>query len=203
MGYELYGRICVGAPLKPEAALALNEGFLRSLELDESATAEAIFAVLFEQAPKHKRHERDRVRYLRAIEAYADEQHAVDIALGGLSADGVFDPKKNFLFVGVCVDEFITTLPTVGRGAAAPDRPQWISWGELGSNSTLGKSFVLDRDGEKAWDHARRSYQRANKDITKDALLRVKPLPISKQHDPGWALCRWLVADDHPSTMER
>lgn len=199
----MYGRICVGAPLKPDAALALNARFCESIGLDVGADAESIFAALLDEAPKHKKHEPDRVRYLRALEAFVDGEHSVDMAIGGLSEHGVFDPKKNYLFVGVCVDVFETTLETVGRGAAAPNRPQWITWGALGSNSTLGKSFVLDRNGEKAWDHARRSYQRANKDIMKDALSRIHGLDISKQHDPGWALCRWLVDNEHPSTHAR
>ncbi len=203
MSYELYGRICVGAPLKPETATALHARFCESIGLDVGASADAIFLALLEASPKHKRHEPDRVRYLRAFEAFIDEQHSVDMAIGGVSEHGVFDPKKNYLFVGVCVDVFETRLETVGRGAATPDKPQWISWGELGSNSTLGKSFVLDRNGEKAWDHARRSYQRAAKDIMKDTLARIHGLDISKQHDPSWALCRWLVDSEHPSTMSR
>lgn len=204
MTYELYGRICVGAPLKPEAATALHVGFYESLGLDAAtASADDVFFALLDQAPKHKKHEPDHVRYVRAFEAYIDGQHAVDMAIGGVSEHGVFDPKKNYLFVGVCVDEFETQVPTIGRGASAPDRPQWIKWGELGSNSTLGKSFVLDRNGEKAWDHARRSYQRANKDIMKDALARVKGLDLHKQHDPNWALCRWLIDSDHPSLQSR
>jgi|LNFM01.1.fsa_nt_gb hypothetical protein len=201
--YELYGRICVGAPLKPEAALALHVGFCKSLGLDELATSEQIFLALLDEAPKHKKHEPDRVRYERAFESYIDAECEADMAIGGLSEHGVFDPKKNYLFVGVCVDEFVTTLSSPGRGAAAPDRPQWITWGALGSNSTLGKSFELDRNGEKAWDHARRSYQRANKDITKDAFARIARLAISKQHEPGWALCRWLVDSAHPSIEHR
>lgn len=201
--FELFGRICVGAPLKPDAALALHQRFCASLGLDVDATPDALFATLLDDAPKHKRHEPDRLRYERALEAFADREHAVDIAIGGHSEHGVFDPKKNYLFVGVCVDVFTTTVPSLGRGAAAPDRPQWITWGALGSHSALGKSFDLDRNGEKAWDHARRSYQRANKDITKDALARIASLPIAKQHEPGWALCRWLVDASHPSTQHR
>jgi hypothetical protein len=199
----MFGRICVGAPLKPDAASALHERFCESLGLDADANAESIFAVLYDNAPKHKKHEPDRVRYLRAFEAFVDGQHSVDIAIGGLSAHGVFDRKQNYLFVGVCVDVFETTLETVGHGAAAPDRPQWITWGALGSHSALGKSFVLDRTGEKAWDHARRSYQRAHKAIMQDALARIHGLDISKQHEPGWALCRWLVDHAHPSTRAR
>jgi hypothetical protein len=201
--YELFGRICVGAPLKTDAALAVHARFCESIGLDVGAEAEAIFAALLADAPKHKRHERDRDRYLRAFEEFVDGQHAVDIAIGGVSEHGVFDPKKNYLFVGVCVDVFETHLDHVGRGASAPDRPQWITWGALGSNSTLGKSFVLDRNGEKAWDHARRSYQRAAKDIMKDTLARIAGLDISKQHDPGWALCRWIVDSAHPSVQSR
>jgi hypothetical protein len=203
VGFTLFGRICVGAPLEVRAAAALHRDFIASLELPDTASPEDVFAALLDQAPKHKRHEPDRVRYERALEAFIDARHAVDFALGGLTPEGLFDPQKNYLFVGVCIESFVTRVPVVGRGASAPERPQWISWGELGSNSTLGKSFDLDRDGEKAWDHARRSYQRANKDITRDALARIKPLPLSKQHDPGWALCRWLIPDGQPCIEPR
>lgn len=203
MGYELYGRFCVGGPLRPEVAEKLHIEFLQSLSLKEDATAEQIYLTLLEQAPKHKRHEPDRVRYERALEAFIDSAHSVDMALGGLSPEGIFVPKKNYIFVGVCVDSFITEQKELGRSAHEVERPRWLTWGELGSNSNLGKSFELDRDGEKAWDHARRSYQRAHKDIYKDATTRIKPLAVAKQHDPDWALCRWLVPKEHSSTHSR
>ncbi len=203
MGYELFGRFCVGAPLKPETATKIHQDFVSSLSLSADATAEQIFVALLELSPKHKRHEPDRVRYERALEEFIDHHYSVDMAIGGLSPEGIFVPKKNYLFVGVCVDTFYTDQKELGRSAHEVERPRWLTWGELGSNSNLGKSFDLDRNGEKAWDHARRSYQRAHKDIFKDASGRIKSLDTGKQHDPDWALVRWLVPKEHSSTHTR
>ncbi len=200
MGYELFGRFCVGGPLKPEVAEKLNKDFLHSLSLSDDATPEQIFLTLLDDTPKHKRHEPDRVRYERAFEAFVDGVHAVDMALGGLSPEGIFVPRKNYIFVGVCVETFVAEQKELGRSAHEVERPRWVKWGELGSSSNLGKTFELDRNGEKAWDHARRSYQRAHKDIYKDAIGRLKSLDVAKQHDIDWALCRWLVPKEHPST---
>ncbi|MDP3277535.1 MAG: hypothetical protein Q8Q09_20280 [Deltaproteobacteria bacterium] len=203
MSFELFARICVGAPLRPDAAIALHAAFIQSLQLAPDCDPETLFEALRFEAPKHKKHEPDRLRYLRALEAFVDQEHNIDMALGGVSELGVFDPKKNYIFVGVVVSEFQCPQADLGRGAALPDKPQWLKWGDLGSTSDLGKTFPLDREVEKGLDHARRSYQRAVKDINKDAHLRVRPMTLSKQHDPDWAMCRWLVSQDHPSVQPR
>ena len=193
--------MCVGALLKPESTAAINASFLQSLGLAVGAPAEEVFAQLRLDTPKHKLHEPDRLRYERAFEAFVDAQWDADFAIGGLSPDGVLDAKRGYLFVGVRVDGFEITVPTLPRGAAAPERPQWLKQGDLSPGSDLSKA--LGPDARKTWEHAARSYQRAAKDILKDAIERTKKLPISTQHDVDWALCRWIVDAEHESVQHR
>jgi hypothetical protein len=199
--FEVYGRICVGAVLAPEPAIALHAEFLESLGLAPDAPAEEVFAALRAETKKHKLHEPDRVRYELALEAFIDAKWDVDFALGGLSRDGLFDPRRGYLFVGVRVEQFETVIPELPRGAADPSRPQWLRKGDLTPGSDFSKS--LGPDARKQVEHAARAYQRASREIHKDALARVKPLPISKQHEPDWALCRWLVDVEHASVLPR
>jgi hypothetical protein len=189
--YEIYGRICVGGVLKPEPARDVHIEFLDSLGLRPEAPAEEVFALLRADTPKHKLHEPDRVRYERALEAFLDAKWDVDFALGGLSPDGLFEPRRGYLFVGVRVEQFEIEVPELPRGAAAPERPQWLRKGDLSPGSDFIKSF--GPSPRKQLEHAARAYSRAAKEIYKDAVARIKPLPISQQHEPDWALCRWLV----------
>lgn len=150
---------------------------------------------------KHKLHEPDRVRYERAFEAFVDTQWDVDCAIGGVSPDGVLDPRRGFVFVGVRAEQFEIVTSTLPRGAAAPEKPQWLRKGDLSAGSELAKA--LGPDARKSWEHAARSYQRAAKEILKDATERTKRLAISPQHPVDWALCRWIVDAEHPSVQHR
>lgn len=201
MPFQLYARYCVGAPLKPEPARTLHDEFLASLGLSPEASAEDVFARLRDDTPKHKLHEPDRVRYELALEAFIDEKWSVDCAIGGLSPDGLFEPRRGYLFVGVRVEQYECSLPAVPTKAAAPDRPQWLRKGDLAASSELGKT--LGPEAKKPADHVARMYQRASKEILKDAVARTKELPLSPQHEPDWALCRWLVDEAHPSVLTR
>lgn len=201
MPYEIYARFCVGAPLKPEPTRTLHQEFLASLSLAPDAPADEVFARLRDDTPRHKLHEPDRVRYELALEAFVDARWSVDCALGGLSTDGLLDLRRGFLFVGVRVEQFETVVANVPTRGAAPERPQWLRKGDLGANSELGK--LLGADAKKAADHAARMYQRAAKEILRDAIARTKELPLSPQHEPDWALCRWLVDADHASVQTR
>jgi len=201
MPWELFGRICVGGLLKPEAAQTLHTDFLQSLELPETTTPEDLFERLRWDVPKHKLHEPDRVRYERAFEEYIDKTWDVDFALGGLSTHGLFESRRGYIFVGIRVEQFEVTLEALPTKAASPERPQWLRKGDL----TVASEIVKDFDGlaKKAWSHAARSYARAGREILQDAHKRLKTLPISKQHDIDWALCRWLVDSEHDSARPR
>ncbi len=197
----MYGRVCVGGVLKPEALVQANVGFLAGLSLPAEASADEVFQRLRDDTPKHKLHEPDRVRYERAFEAYIDARWNADCAIGGLSPDGLINMRRGYVFVGVRVEQFEMVVQTVGRGAAAVDRPQWLRKGDLSAGSDLSK--LLGPDVRKPWEHAARSYQRAAKEILKDAKDRTRVLPVSSAHDIDWALCRWLVEDTHASVLHR
>lgn len=201
MPYQLYGRLCVGAPLKVEAAARLHDDFLASLDLPRDADAETVFSTLRLDTPKHKLHLPDRMRYENALEAFIDVRHSVDFALGGVSENGLFDPRRGFLFVGVRVEQFEMIVPEVPRKSADPTRPQWLHKGDVTAGSEL--VHALGPDARKAFEHVGRMYQRAAKSILADALARVKELPLAPQHAPDWALCRWLVDVEHFSTLDR
>src|SRR4051794_9608217 len=131
MSYEIYGRICVGAPLIIEAATTVHAEWLASPGLPADAPGEAAVAPLRLETQRHKLHEPDRVRYERAFEAFLDERWSVDCAFGGPSRDGLFDPRKGFIFVGVRVEQFEITTNVLPRGAAVPEKPQWLTKGDL------------------------------------------------------------------------
>jgi hypothetical protein len=201
VSYEVFARICVGSVLRPEAAEDIHREFVLSLGLAATASAADIFDSLRWDAAKHKRHEPDRWRYERAWEAFIDQKWNVDFAMGGLSREGVFDPRKNYLFVGVRVEQFEMGLAEIPLRGMPIDRPQWLRKGDLSPGSDLAKA--LGPDVRKPFEHACRTYSRANRDVLKDAMERVKPLDISHQHETDWALCRWLVESNHPSVLSR
>lgn len=201
MAFEMYGRVCVGGVLTPEALVQANGAFLTGLALSADAPADQVFQRLRDDTPRHKLHEPDRVRYERAFEAYIDARWNADCAIGGVSPDGLLDVRRGYVFVGVRVEQFELVIPAAGTGATVPDRPQWLHKGDLSAGSTLSR--VLGPDARKPWEHAGRSYQRAHKEIMKDAMDRTRMLPVSSQHDIDWALCRWLVEDTHSSVQHR
>ena len=188
MIYETYIRICVGAVLETEAAVELVKRFHQSLELSPDCSVEQVHEALRYMAPRHKLHESDRQRYELAFEAFVDKVWDVDCAIGGVS-DGGVDTDKGYVFVGVRVED----IESVGREDMPhlAARPRWLKKGDLTAGSDLSKE--LGPDAYKEFTHAGRMYQRANKEIMLDVRKRIGPLSISKQHEPGWALVRWLV----------
>lgn len=188
MIYEAYIRICVGAVIETEATAELVVRFHQSLGLDPDCAVADVHEALRELSPKHKLHESDRVRYERAFEAFVDKLWDVDCAIGGLS-DGGVDPARGYVFVGVRVED----LERVGRDdmPALSGRPRWLRKGDLTAGSDLARE--LGPDAYKEFTHACRMYQRAHKEIMNDTLKRTARLPLSKQHDPGWAMVTWLV----------
>jgi hypothetical protein len=201
VAYELFARICVGTPLTVEAATAVHAEFVASLGLEPGASAATIFDRLRDDAPRHKLHEPDRVRYELALEAFLDARWDVDYAIGGVSPDGVFEPRRGYLFLGVRVAQFETTVPDLPPRAAVVTAPQWLRKGDMLAGSDLSK--LLGDDARKQLEHAGRAFTRAGREILQDAIKRLRPLPVSRQHEPAWALCRWLVPSSHPAALAR
>ena len=201
MPYEIYGRICIGAVLKQETAVDLHAAFIASLGLPSAALSEAVFDQLRFDTPRHKLHLPDRVRYELAFEAFVDAKYNADCAIGGVAPDGMFEPKRGFIFVGVRAEQFEITVTEIPRHAAAPDRVQWLRKGDMTAGSELVRS--LGPDAKKSIEHAARMYHRAAKELLKDATDRVKMLNVSNQHDVDWGLCRWVVDASHASVLHR
>ncbi len=63
----MYGRVCVGGVLKPEALVQANVGFLAGLSLPAEASADEVFQRLRDDTPKHKLHEPDRPCPIRSV----------------------------------------------------------------------------------------------------------------------------------------
>lgn len=188
MIYEAYIRICVGAVLEPDATAGLVARFHQSLGLDAACSLAEVHEALRETAPKHKLHQPDRMRYELAFEAFVDGYWDVDCAIGGLT-DGGVDPVRGYVLVGVRIED----IESVGRDdmPALSGRPRWLRKGDLTAGSDLSRE--LGPDAYKPFTHAGRMYQRAAKEIMADTIKRTQRLPISKQHDPDWALVKWLV----------
>ena len=178
----------MGAPTELAGTQEILTGFHASLGLDPDAKLAAVYARLREDTPKHKLHESDRWRYERAFENFVDALWNVDCAIGGLSAGGI-EPARCYVFVGV----YIEGIEHNERddSPAASTRPRWLKKGDLTMGSDLAKE--LGPDAAKEFRHAAQMYRRANKEILTDATTRVARLPVSRQHDPSWALVRWLV----------
>jgi hypothetical protein len=188
MMYEVYARICVGAVLEPDAARDLLERFHQSLGLEPQAKAQEVYRRLWEEAPKHKRHEPDRDRYERALEAFVDGLWDVDCAVGGVS-DGGLDPDRGYLFVGVRIEDFAFTVRD--EQPAAASRPTLLRSGDLTPGSAFSRT--LGPDAHKAFHHAAKMHQRAARQIVHDARTRIAPLPVLHHQEPAWALVRWLL----------
>ncbi|MEZ4393003.1 MAG: hypothetical protein R3A48_18100 [Polyangiales bacterium] len=188
MLYEIYHRICVGLPVEPDAAQAVVARFHARLGLEPSASASEVYARLSEGVPRHKLNDPDRQRYELALEAFVDEVWSVDCAIGGVS-DGIFDPTRCFLFVGVRVEQFERVVRD--EQPAAASRPQWLRKGDLSPGSEFLRG--LGPEAKKPVEHAGRMHHRARLMIEGDARTRLKSLPVSRQREPGWAQLRWLV----------
>lgn len=188
MLYEIFHRICVGLPVEPDATRALLARFHASLGMPVDADAAAVYARLRDGLARHKLNDPDRARYELALEAFVDELWSVDCAVGGVS-DGIFDPARCFLFVGVRVEQFERVVRD--EQPAAASRPQWLRKGDL----TPGSDFLreLGPEAKKPIEHAGRMHHRARLMIEGDARMRLKKLPVSRQREPGWAQVRWLV----------
>lgn len=188
MIYEVYTRIMVGLPLAPGALAEVMKGFHRSLGLDEAASLADVHAALHDAAPRHKRHEPDRERYERALEAYVDGLWSVDCAIAGVS-EGEAHPTRCQLWVGVRVEQMEHT--TRVDMPAQFVRPRPLKKGDLSMGSDL--AHELGPDMHKEFRHAVAMFQRARVMIEGDAVTRTKGLPTSRQHDVGWAMLRWIV----------
>ncbi len=188
MLYEVYHRICVGAPLEVAEARGLVARFHVSLGLAANASLEMVHARLRDDLKRHELNTDDRVLYERAFEAFVDELWDVDCAIGGVS-EGAIDPAKGYVFVGVRVEQFDLTVHDDEPRLA--QRPTWLHKGDLSPGSDFGRTF--GPDARTAVEHAGRSWTRAGKMIVGDATTRLKLLPVSKQREVGWALVRWLV----------
>lgn len=189
MIFENFIRICVGAPLEVEAAKDLAARFHSSLGFEGSPSVADVYARLRDDAPRHKRSEPDRLRYELAFEKFVDDLWDVDCAIGGVS-EGLLDVTRGYVFVGVRVDGFERNIKE--EMPARAGRPRWLRKGDVSAGSDLTRE--LGPDAKKAMDHAAHMYKRATKEVVGDARKRLRPLPVSKQHEPGWALVEWLVA---------
>ena len=187
MSYEVYARICVGAPLLSEALPELLDRFRASLGFAAGASHSVVLARLREELPRHRRNESSRALYEQAFERFVDERWDVDVAIGGVSEGGV-EPARGYVFLGVRVEGFEFTVRDAVPGLEA--RPRWLRKGDL----TIGSSFAASLPSEvrKAFEHAVRVYQRAGREVQGDARNRLRALPVSRQHEPTWALVRWL-----------
>lgn len=188
MLFEIYHRICVGLPLEPAATEALVQGFHRSLGVAPEAAVSEIHALLRFDARRHEKHITDRIRYERAFEAYVDQLWDVDCAIGGVSAGGL-DPDRGYLLVGVRVEDFDYSVRD--DQPAATQRPRALRKGDL----SMGSDFAheLGPDAHKAFSHAAKMYQRAGKEIVRDATGRTAKLPLARGDEPAWCYVRWLV----------
>ncbi|MFO0602817.1 MAG: hypothetical protein U0324_06555 [Polyangiales bacterium] len=188
MIYECYTRIMVGLPLAQHALGELAAGFHASLGLDADAAEADALAALRDAAPRHKRNEPDRVRFEQAFEAWVDGRWDVDCAIAGVSVGGL-DAKSCQVWVGVRVEQFEHTAKV--EMPAQFVRPRALRKGDLTPGSDL--AHALGPDARKQLEHAGRMYTKARLQIEGDAITRTKGLPVSRQHEVGWAMVRWLV----------
>lgn len=188
MIYEVYTRIMVGLPVAQGVLDDVVASFHQRLGVEAQATVDEVYAVLRDDAPKHKRHEPDRGRYELAFEAHVDALWDVDCALSGVS-DGLADPSRCQLWVGVRVEQMEHTARV--DAPAQFLRPRVLRKGDLSMGSDFSRE--LGPDMYKQFRHATQMYQRARLQIEGDAITRTKRLPTSRQHEVGWSLVRWIV----------
>jgi hypothetical protein len=188
MVYEVYTRIMVGLPLAHGVLADVVSSFHQNLGVEPTATAEEVYALLRDDAPKHKRHEPDRGRYELALEAHVDALWDVDCALSGVS-DGLADPARCQLWVGVRVEQMEHT--TRVDAPAQYVRPRVLRKGDLSMGSDFSRE--LGADMYKQFRHATQMYQRARLQIEGDAITRTKKVPTSRQHEVAWSFVRWIV----------
>jgi hypothetical protein len=187
MIYEVYTRFMVGVPLAPGALAQVLERWHRSLDLDAGAPYVTVCDALREAAPRHKQGGADRPRYELALEAFVDTLWDVDCALSGISEGGA-DAERCQLWVGVRIEQF----EHVGRVDVPVQyvRPKVLRKGDLSMGSDL--AHTMEGDARKPFDHACRMYRRARLQIEGDAITRTKGLPVSRQHEVGWVMLRWI-----------
>ena len=188
MLYEVYTRIMVGLPVAQGVLGDVVTGFHQGLGLAADAGVDAVYTVLREDAPRHKRNEPDRQRYELAFEAYVDQLWDVDCAIVGQS-DGLADPARCMLWVGVRVEQMEHTARIDTPPAYV--RPRVLRKGDL----SMGSDFAheLGRDMYKQFRHATQMYNRARMMIEGDAHARTKRIPTSRQHEVEWSFLRWIV----------